>query len=173
MSESCTHQRPNHFYTGGTLVKRALAIVVVLLIVVAFPSSSSAARCTGSASCRACKTCGYCGHCAKGGGTCGVCSSRTITPPRNTDARTRTRQRVQPVQPTPKPVTKVQGIEAPIVEKPLSPPPQFAAAYEDGVAVFFSPHGYCTDAIVEQINSAKRVIGYRRTGSLPFRSPRP
>lgn len=32
-------------------------------------------RCTGSAYCSACTNCSGCKHCAKGGGSCGVCSS--------------------------------------------------------------------------------------------------
>ena len=32
------------------------------------------------------------------------------------------------------------------------------AAVDDGLAVYFSPHGGCTEAIVEQLNSARRSI---------------
>lgn len=37
-------------------------------------------KCTGSANCTACTTCSGCQHCAKGGGTCGVCSSTKHIP---------------------------------------------------------------------------------------------
>lgn len=41
-------------------------------------NDESLATCYGNKPCRACKNCKYCKHCAKGGGTCGVCSSGEV-----------------------------------------------------------------------------------------------
>ena len=54
--------------------------------------------------------------------------------------------------------------------QPNYQPPAHAAAFEDGVSVFFSPGGHCTEAIVEQIDKAKasvQVQAYRLT-SVPI-----
>ena len=42
------------------------------------PHLEEAARCTGSASCRACTNCSRCAHCSNGG-SCGVCARSTNT----------------------------------------------------------------------------------------------
>jgi endonuclease YncB( thermonuclease family) len=47
---------------------------LLLFVSVAFSAPVEAARCTGSANCRACTNCSRCAYC-KGGGTCGVCAS--------------------------------------------------------------------------------------------------
>lgn len=51
-----------------------IAIAAIVAVTGAVCPASWAARCTGSAYCRACTTCRYCAHCAKRGGTCGVCA---------------------------------------------------------------------------------------------------
>lgn len=106
----------------------------------------SPARCVGSPSCSACKTCSNCAHC-KAGGTCGVCARPSPTPTR-----------------PPSPASPSPPAAAPVIAASASPS---AAAVDDGIAVYFSPNGHCTDAIVECIAKAKRsirVLAYRLTG---------
>jgi len=149
------------------MLSRSLILVGAVLLTLVPASSANMARCTGSAGCRACSSCSSCGHCAKQGGSCGVCSRRTTetkpaatprtTTPRKTPARTTTEQTTTAVSLAPTP-------------KETIPEPSNAAAFEDGIAVFFSPKGYCTDAIVEQITNAQtsvQVQAYRLT-SIPI-----
>lgn len=51
------------------------------------PHMEEAARCTGSASCRACTNCSRCAHCSNGG-SCGVCA-RGTNPIRSTSSTNR------------------------------------------------------------------------------------
>lgn len=98
-------------------------------------ASASLGRCTGSPNCRVCSNCSRCAWC-KGGGTCGVCAP-SHSPPRST--------------PPPAPI-------------PANSPAPASAAAEDGIAVYFSPNGHCTDAIVQEIKKAKqsiRLLAYR------------
>lgn len=54
-------------------------LAIVAAIVVCLAGCAKAARCMGDENCTACKTCSSCKHCAKNGGTCGVCSARSLT----------------------------------------------------------------------------------------------
>jgi hypothetical protein len=51
-------------------VVRLLALIALPLVL---PGVADAARCTGSANCRACTNCSRCAYC-KGGGSCGACA---------------------------------------------------------------------------------------------------
>lgn len=127
---------------------RGLSVVVALVLFLA--PVADAARCTGSAYCRACSTCSSCGHC-KAGGSCGVCAPRT--PPKApavTPTPTPPPQRTTPVPQPPRPA-----------REPAKPTPAVGKA-----RVYFSPGGGATAAIVEQIGKARsfvKVQAYRMT----------
>src|SRR5262245_43154115 len=64
--------------------------------------------------------------------------------------------------------TPVLGVVLPLLtsSQATAPTPSQAAAAEAGISVYFSPNGHCTEAVVEQINKAKRsvrVLAYRLT----------
>jgi phosphatidylserine/phosphatidylglycerophosphate/cardiolipin synthase-like enzyme len=109
----------------------------------------SQGKCVGSPNCTACTNCSRCAWC-KGGGTCGVCAPKQPAPPKPAEPAT------PPATPTPTP----RAGASPFVATDVP------AASEDGVAVYFSPKGRCTAAVVDQIASAKqsiRVLAYRLT----------
>jgi hypothetical protein len=71
---------------GGHIVKHFyLALLCSIVLLTSFynlplktKTNIHIATCNGNSSCYACKNCKYCGHCNQGGGTCGVCSSRSV-----------------------------------------------------------------------------------------------
>lgn len=70
-------------------MKRMLFILFVITI--KFTSTFAQGRkCYGYDNCTACTTCSACQYCAKGGGTCGVCSSSKHTPAKTTKKKTPT-----------------------------------------------------------------------------------
>src|SRR5258706_11372346 len=81
-------------------------------------------KCTGSPSCRVCTNCSRCPWC-RSGGTCGVCATPRQPPP----------SPVSPTTPAPKVPSSQLG----------SVPATRPAATEDGIAVYFSPNGRCTN----------------------------
>ena len=132
-------------------------VLLLALLAVAVPAHA-ARKCTGAAGCTACKNCNGCAHCAKQGGTCGVCA-RPAAPPVQADPDRELLRRREPAgspvrrSPVPPPVE-----EPPAPREEERPAPAAPAAEEDGVTVYFSPDGGCTDAIVREIGKARRSI---------------
>jgi phosphatidylserine/phosphatidylglycerophosphate/cardiolipin synthase-like enzyme len=70
-----------------------------------------------------------------------------------------------PPRPVPAPPSTPTSTASPVPTTPNSAA-SVPAAVEDGIAVYFSPNGHCTDAIVQEINKAKqsiKVLAYRLT----------
>lgn len=133
---------------------------ILLLFLLALPFSSGnvhAAKCTGAANCKVCTDCSRCAHC-KSGGSCGVCSGKKFTVPERV---TTPLFRASPPTSSP-PIRTPRPEPEESTPKPTSRP----AVVQDGISVYFSPRGGCTDAIVEKINMAKtsvKVQAYRLT----------
>jgi len=70
-------------------MKRMLFILFVIIINCT-GTFAQGRKCYGYDNCTACTTCSACQHCAKGGGTCGVCSSIKHTPAKTTKKKTPT-----------------------------------------------------------------------------------
>lgn len=148
-----------------------LVVAACVLSWSAFAVPAEAARCTGSPSCRACRTCSSCAHCSRGG-SCGVCASRQPVQPveRATPAPSPRPAPPAAQRPQPQPRVLNDAILFGNAGTHPSSPLEGAAVSEDGVSVFFSPGGRCTEAIVQQINQAKNSVAvqaYRLT-SLPI-----
>lgn len=67
---------------------RPIIILSTLILLCLNTSFAQGRKCVGSSPCSACTTCSGCQHCAKGGGTCGVCSSTKHTPSTTTKKKT-------------------------------------------------------------------------------------
>src|SRR5262245_43855587 len=130
--------------------------VLIAVVVLSNVQATLAARCTGSANCRACKTCSSCAHCSAGG-TCGVCaggSSSGSSSNSSSSVAPSTPSRVTTPRDTPTPRTTTPPTAKPQKPEELLSDYPFAAASEGGITVYFSPNGHCTDAIVEQIGKS-------------------
>lgn len=133
---------------------------IALVFSLLFINASLAGRCTGNDYCTACKTCEHCKHCAIEGGSCGICKSHKAVKeeyqdndyaipqkPLHIDEKAFAQRLRERLEKTSSPVEET-AVDNKSVKK----------NQDENWNVYFSPHGGCTEAIVNALKKAESSI---------------